>query len=88
MWAELQHLCVEQGTCPGSLEEATTQNGSCLHVCQGSVSLPSAGSVVRSLRTWVSWSRDSRELLCQPERDGGTQGHERLGRSCICDRGK
>lgn len=28
MWAGLQHLCVEQGTCPGSLEQAMAQNAS------------------------------------------------------------
>lgn len=87
-WAGLQCLCVEQGTCPGGLEEARAQKGSWLHVCQGSVSLPSTGSVLSPWGHGVSWSRDSRELLCQPERDGAIQGHGRLGRSCTCDRGR
>lgn len=88
--AGLQCLCVEQGTCPRGLEEARAQKGSWLHVCQGSVSLPSTGSVFGPRGHGVSWSRDSREMLCQPERDTGTRQAwscicERLGRSCICD---
>lgn len=53
MWAGLQCLCVGQGTCSRGLEEDRAQKGSCLHVCQGSVSLPSTDSAFsQPLGTW------------------------------------
>lgn len=68
-WAGLQHLCLGQGTCPRGLEEARAQKGSWLCVCQGSVSLPSAGSVFGPGGHGVSWSRDS----CASQK--GSVGH-------------
>lgn len=43
----------------------------------------------RRLCIWPrgTWGELEQELLCQPERFCGAQGHERLGRGCICGRG-